>query len=159
MAENIGLVAPMDLPVSEYDAVEVVVIENKELKRKPVDGLGGGEKTDLVLNFTSPLLAGFFTADNTSVTIESGSLDAIVEALRSGRPPVVKVKHFYFNSEEPPFIEGGVYDCSVVLYNTVICFTFVVPKIGEVSVSMDIEDTGFLQVLVYPFAKTTLQVI
>lgn len=42
MAENINLIPAKDLPIAEAEEVDVLCVENGELKRKPGASLGGG---------------------------------------------------------------------------------------------------------------------
>lgn len=42
MADNIEFVAAKDLPVSESESVDVLCVDDGELKRKPAANLGGG---------------------------------------------------------------------------------------------------------------------
>lgn len=151
-------VSAKDLPTSESESVDVLCVDNGELKRKSGANLGG-EKTDLVIRVTSPLISGNWSADNTSAHIDSGSLENVVNALQEGRAPVVKAKHFAVTDSELPIIEGGVHDCSVLHYNTDISFMFMEPHVGEVRIVMNLEDADYLQVWLHPVVKTTVQII
>lgn len=162
MAENIEFISANELPVAEGDEVSVLCLENGEMKQKPANGLGGGEKADLVLALTIPVNLNPPTADNTTVTIESGNLEAVVEALRAGRPPVVKCKRFYITQgfdTSFPIVEGGVYDCDVLYYNGGVNISFAVPSNYMMRIVMDIDDPEYLQVWVHPLSMTTIQVI
>lgn len=158
-------IAAKDLPVTEAEEVDVLVVnpETGELCKKSGANLGGGEQADLVISLTAPATHGSTpTSDNTAVTIESGSLDAVAEAMRAGRPPVVKCKHYTVVSgfdTSYPIVEGGVYDCNVLYYNGVISISFAIPRLFMVKIVMDINDPDYLQVWFYPLAMTTIQVI
>lgn len=162
---NREFIAAKDLPVTEAEEVEVLVVDpaTGELAKKSGANLGGGEQTDLVLSLTAPSgKYGTISGENTSVTIESGSLDAIVEALRAGRPPVVKCKRFFIHNgfdTSYPVVEGGVYDCDVLFYNGDIHIDFVIPRHFMASITMNINDPDYLQVWFYPLMMTTIQVI
>lgn len=161
MAENIEFISASELPVAEGDEVSVLCLENGEMKQKPGASLGGGEKADMVIALTMRLDYNEPTAENTSVAIESGSLEAVAEALRDGRPPVVKCKRYYINygfDTSFPDVEGGVYDCSVRYYGGTVFFSFF--SFGySVRIVMDIDDPEYLQVWAHPLFMTTIQVI
>jgi hypothetical protein len=142
---NREFIAAKDLPVTEAEEVNVLVVDpaTGEMAQKAGANLGG-EKIDLVIKFESPAMYGISSADNTTVTIESGSMDAVVDALASGRAPVVKVKHCYIIDKNVPIIEGGIYDCSVIHYGEHIHFFFSLNSI-RVRISMGI-DSDFLEV-------------
>lgn len=161
---NREFIAAKDLPVTEAEEVNVLVVDPStgELTQKAGANLGG-EKVDLVLSLTAPGSSGTTpTSENTSVAIESGSLDAIAEAMRAGRPPVVKCKRFYITNgfdTSYPIVEGGVYDCDVLYYNGAIHMQFAIPRNYMVKIIMDIDDPDYLQVWFYPLVMTTIQVI
>lgn len=90
MAETIGLVAPMDLPVSESDAVEVVVIENEELKRKPVDGLGGGSGFDIIIHYDT---------DNWTAELVQGDYNTLSEKFNNRLPILVMIAGYCRNED------------------------------------------------------------
>lgn len=157
------LIPANDLPVTEAEEVNVLVVDpaTGELAQKAGANLGG-EKADLVISLTAPNAFGNMTSENTSVTIKSGNLDAVVDAMRDGRPPVVKCERFFIAQSfdtEAPAVEGGVYDCDVVYYNGVISMAFAIPHQYMVRIVMDINDPDYLQVWVYPLVMTTVQVI
>ena len=162
---NREFIAAKDLPVTEAEEVNVLVVNPStgELAQKAGANLGGGEQADLVLALTAP--AGNVaspTSENTSVAIERGSLDAIAEAMRAGRPPVVKCKRFYVANgfdTSFPIVEGGVYDCDVLYYNGTIHMQFAIPRNYMVKIIMDIDDPDYLQVWFYPLVMSTIQVI
>lgn len=158
-------IAAKDLPVTEAEEVDVLVVnpETGELCKKSGTNLGGGEQADLVLSLTAPGSGSTApTSENTSVAIESGSLEAIAEAMRAGRPPVVKCKRFYivdgFDTSFP-IVEGGVYDCDVLYYGGGIIMQFAIPCRYMVRIIMDIDDPDYLEVWFHPLAMTTIQVI
>lgn len=162
MAENIEFIPANELPVAEGDEVSVLCLENGEMKQKPGASLGGGEKADMVIALTAPSIPKTQTADNTAVTIESGNLEAVVEALRAGRPPVVKCKRFYITNgfdTSFPVVEGGVYDCDVLYYNGGVNISFAIPTNFMMRIVMDIDDPEYLEVWCYPLTMTGSQVI
>lgn len=162
MAENIEFIPANELPVAEGDEVSVLCLENGEMKQKPGASLGGGEKADMVIALTAPSILKTQTADNTAVTIESGNLEAVVEALRAGRPPVVKCKRFYITDgfdTSFPVVEGGVYDCDVLYYNGGVNISFAIPTNFMMRIVMDINDPEYLEVWCYPLTMTGSQVI
>ena len=159
--ENREFISAANLPVAEGEEVSVLCLENGEMKQKPGASLGG-EKADLVIVLNAPGGSATPTAETTSVTIESGSLEAVAEALRAGRPPVVKCKRFYITNgfdTSYPVVDGGVHDCDVLYYNGAITFAFAIPHFYMVRIVMDINDAEFLQVWFYPLMMTTIQVI
>ena len=145
------------------ESANVLIEENGVIKKASKTAVGGaGSEPDLVILLTAPAAITMATSDNTSVTIESGSLDAVAEALRAGRPPVVKCKRFYITNgfdTSYPVVEGGVYDCDVLYYNGAITFSFAIPRQYMARVIMDINDAEYLQVWFYPLVMTTIQVI
>lgn len=162
MSEKIELIPAAELPVANGDEVDVLCVENGELKRKESASLGGGEQADLVLAMNCPIVTGGPTTENTTVTIESGSLDAVAEALREGRSPVVKCKRFYITNgfdTSFPVVEGGVYDCDVLYYDGLITFSFALPIDFMARITMDIDDAEYLEVWLYPLTMTAMQVI
>lgn len=158
-------IAAKDLPVTEAEEVNVLVVDpaTGELAQKAGANLGGGEQVDLVLSLTAPA-SGVATpnSENTSVTIESGSLDAIAETMRAGRPPIVKCKRFYIGNgfdTSFPIVEGGVYDCDVVYYNGYIHIQFAIPRLYMVKIIMNIDDPDYLEVWFYSLVMSGFQVI
>lgn len=160
-------IAANALPVTEAEEVNVLVVDpaTGELAQKAGANLGGGgEQADLVIALTMPSgnLA-IPTSETTSVTIESGSLDAIVEAMRVGRPPIVKCKRFYvINSFDTsfPVIEGGVYDCDVLFYNGDITISFAIAGQWMIKLTMNVEVPEDLTLFIYPVSiMSPLQVI
>lgn len=169
---NREFIAAKDLPVTEAKEVNVLVVNpaTGELAQKAGANLGGGgEQADLVITLDSPanfVLNGVspaFDNYNVVVGIESGSLEAVVEAMRVGRPPVVKCKHFYVqNNFETsfPIVEGGVYDCSVTYYGGVISMHFIIPCLLAMIIVMNIDDPDYLEVTACPIQMTSpIQVI
>ena len=159
---NIELIPASELPVAEGTEVDVLCVENGELKRKEGASLGGGEKADLVIALSCPNNLTTPSAENTTVTIESGSLDAVAEALREGRPPVVKCKRFYITNgfdTSFPIVEGGVYDCDVLYYAGNITFSFALPKDCMARIIMNIDDAEYLEVWFHPLVMSGFQVI
>lgn len=158
--ENINFIPANNLPEAEGEEVSVLCLENGELKQKPGASLGG-EKADLVFKLTSPIIFGNQSSENTTIAIESGSLDAVMETLRAGNAPVVKVKHFALTDPDIPIIEGGVYDCAVLHYGEHIHFSFAIAGRAPAAVRIVLvpDDPGYLEVWVHPATATSIQVI
>lgn len=161
MSENINFIPATELPVAEGEEVSVLCLENGEMKQKPASGLGGGEKADMVIALTAPFDSAPPTADTTTITIESGSLEAVAAALAEGRPPVVKCKRYYVKNgfdTSFPIVEGGVYDCDVYYYGGGISFSCCVAHCIA-RIMMTVDDPEYLEFWVHPLSVTTLQVI
>lgn len=165
MAYNFKSIADVEVVVEPTESANVLIEENGVIKKAPKTAVGGaGGEADMVIALTMRFNFGVPTADNTTITIESGSLEAVVEALRDGRPPVVKCKRYYLTNGFDmtfPIAEGGVYDCNVFYYGGDIHFSFFVPSSEQfgVQISMNIDDPDFLEVWYYPLMFTTVQVI
>lgn len=146
------------------ESANVLIEENGVIKKAPKTAVGGagGEETDLVINLVAPSDMSIATAETASVSIESGSLVAVAEALRDGRPPVVKCKrHYVTNGFDTsfPVVEGGVYDCNVLYYGGYIHISFAIPRNYMVRIIMNIDDPEYLRVWYYPLTMTTVQII
>lgn len=159
MANEREFIAAKDLPFVESGDVNMLVVDpaTGEMGQKPAD------KADLVISLTMPSNVDVTpTSENTSVAIESGSLDNVVEALQANRPPVVKCKHFYIHNgfdTSFPEVEGGVYDCNVRYYNGNIDIYTVIPLSMAVVIVMDINDADYLEVHCFLLSHTGFQVI
>lgn len=146
------------------EAANVLIEENGVIKKAPKTAVGGagGSEPDMVIALNAPFNYDTATSNNTTVAIESGSLEAVAEALRAGRAPVVKCKRYYltnpFNTSFP-VAEGGVYDCNVFYYGGYIHFSFAVSFEYTVRIVMNIDDSEYLELWLYPQAFTTVQVI
>lgn len=141
------------------DEAHVLVEEAGAIKRVPKTEVGGAGKADMVIKLSSPVITNNSTAENTTVTIESGSLQAVIDVLRNGEVPVVKVNHFYTVEESIPIIEGGVYNCSVLHYGEYLHFSFAIPAQYMMRIIMSIDDPDYLEVWVCPLAMTITQII
>lgn len=162
MSENINFVPAIALPVAEGEEVSVLCLENGAMKQKPANGLGGGEKADMVIALDTRVIYDSPASDNTTVSIASGSLEAVVNALREGRPPVVKCERYHVTDgfdTSWPFLEAGVYDCDVTYYGGYVTFSFCVPHAYMMRIVMSIDDPEYLQVWAHPLSMTTYQVI
>lgn len=163
MALEFKNMATVDVVESVADEATVLIEEDGIIKRAPKSEVGGsGEEVDMVINFLAPAKINSQTSENVSVSIESGSLGIVTEALRAGRPPVVKCKRYCVTNgfdTSYPIVEGGVYDCDVIYYNGGISMSFTVPYKYMFRIVMDINDPEYLQVWCYPFATTMIQVI
>ena len=145
------------------DTANVLIGEDGVIKKAPKTAVGGaGEETDMVIALTAPFSYGEPVSENTTVTIESGSLEAVANALREGRPPVVKCKRYHVINgfyTSWPILEGGVYDCDVYYYNGTITFSFCVPYAYMMRIMMNIDDPEYLEVWAHPLMMTGWQVI
>lgn len=105
---NREFIAAKDLPVTEAEEVDVLCVENGELKRKAGASLGGGsEEMDIVLTVDS-FLGNYLTENN--VTVAEGSMEAVRTAFKEGRNPKGKV---IFRSDSSN--EYGIYGCAAEL--------------------------------------------
>lgn len=105
MANNIELIPASELPVAEGTEVDVLCVENGELKRKEGASLGGGVKTvngiepdengDVEVSSGVRTVNGIEPDDNGNVEVGGGS---------SNGPKMLHVKFFSSNS--------GTYTCS-----------------------------------------------
>lgn len=152
----------VEVVVEPTESANVLIEENGVIKKAPKTAVGGaGEETDMVIALTAPFDFAEPTADTTTITIESGSLEAVVDALAEGRPPVVKCKRYHVTSgayTSLPIIEGGVYDCDVIWYADCITFSFRVYT-SIVRIMMAIDDPDYLEFWVHPLFMTVYQVI
>ena len=96
MAENINFISAAELPEATGEEVSVLCLENGEMKQKPANGLGGGEKPDMVITVTGYSNA---VANNGNYTITEGSVDAVFAAFRAGRYPIVKIRYYNGNND------------------------------------------------------------
>ena len=156
-------IAAKDLPVTEAEEVNVLVVDpaTGELAQKAGANLGG-EKADLVISLIAPIAFGGATSENISVAIKSGSLDAVVDAMRDGRPPVVKCERFFVEQgfdTEAPMAEGGVCDCDVAYYNGTISMAFAIPHQLMAKIMMNIDAPDYLEFWIYPLVMSAVQVI
>lgn len=159
MALDFTRLSDVTLVEEATETANVLIEESGEIKKVPKTEVGGGGKADMVIKLSSPFITNNDTAENTTVTIESGSLQAVVDVLRNGEVPVVKVHHFYTVEESIPLIEGGVYNCSVVHYGEYITFSFAIPIELMMKISMSIDDPDYLEVWGYPLTMTAIQII
>lgn len=97
MAENINFISAAELPEATGEEVSVLCLENGEMKQKPANGLGSGEKPDMVITVTGCSNA---VANNGNYTITEGSVAAVFTAFRAGRYPIVKIRYYNGNNNE-----------------------------------------------------------
>lgn len=91
MAKNSNFISATELPEATGEEVSVLCLENGEMKQKPANGLGGGEKPDMVITVTGMSNT---TANNGNYTITEGSVDAVFAAFRAGRYPILKIRYY-----------------------------------------------------------------
>ena len=160
MAYNFKSIADVEVVAEPAESANVLIEENGVIKKTSKTAVGG-EKTDMVIALTMRLDYDTPTADTTVVSIESGSLEAVAEALRDGRSPVVKCKRYYVTNgfdTSLPVVEGGVYDCDVCYYNGSVGCSFFASGYC-IRIIMNIDDPEYLEVWVHPLTMTTIQVI
>ena len=160
MAYNFKSIADVEVVAEPTESANVLIEENGVIKKTSKTAIGGVE-ADMVIALTMQLDCNTPTADTTVVAIENGSLEAVAEALRDGRPPVVKCKRYYVTNgfdTSFPVVEGGVYDCDVYYYNGTITCSFFASGCC-VRIVMNIDDPEYLEVWVHPLTMTTIQVI
>lgn len=73
MSENIEFISAKDLPITEAKEVDVLCVENGEMKRKPANGLGGGGY-DVVMRMEP---------NSEMLTLEKGSYSEVIDKLMS----------------------------------------------------------------------------
>lgn len=128
MAEKIELIPASELPVAEGDEVDVLCVENGELKRKEGASLGGGnnaETSDLVIGING-WGAGIDTSDN--ITFVEGNINNVLSAFSEGRTPVVKFR-FFMESQSDYCYYG--YECyaSVYRYGSELYVGYIYPGV------------------------------
>ena len=112
MAENINFISATELPEATGEEISVLCLENGEMKQKPANGLGGGEKPDMVITVTG---SSNTTVNNDNYTITEGSLDAVFAAFRAGRYPIIKIR-YYKNDNDAYNVVREEYDAYVSIY-------------------------------------------
>lgn len=91
MANNIEFVPASELPMAETDDIEVLCIENGELKLKDGSGLGGSGEFDAVLRSTS-----YPCNHSTDVwTVEKLDFEGIKSKILAGEMATAKIIHDY----------------------------------------------------------------
>lgn len=84
--ENINLIPANELPLAEGEQVEVLCLENGEMKRKPADGLGGSGYDAVILFTRDP------DNERDTLELESGSHAEIHAKIRAGEIVNVAMK-------------------------------------------------------------------
>lgn len=162
MAYNFKSIADVEVVAEPAESANVLIEENGVIKKAPKTAVGGaGGEADLVIALTMRIDNNNPESEDTSVTIESGGLEAVAEALKAGSPPVVKCKRYYLTSgfnTSYAVAEGGVYDCNVYYYGGTIYFSFLASH-SVVRIAMDIDDPDYLEVWYHPLSMTNIQVI
>ena len=74
--ENINFIPATKLPVAEGEQVDVLCLENGEMKRKPADGLGGGGSAAVIICYDDETGESIATP-NAFATIMVGFTNAI----------------------------------------------------------------------------------
>lgn len=128
----------------------------------PNIGGSGNAQPDLVIGLSMPIRYIAPTSENTTVTIESGSLLAVAEAFRAGRCPVVKINHHWVTNSfdtSYPIVEIAEYNCTAVYYNGYIHLETMVTPIESLQISLNIDDADYLSVMRYPLSHTSIKVL
>lgn len=84
--ENINLIPANDLPLAGGEQVEVLCLENGEMKRKPADGLGGSSYDAVILFTRDP------DNERDTLELESGSYAKIHAKIMAGEIVSVAMK-------------------------------------------------------------------
>ena len=87
MAENRNFISAKDLPVSESEEVDVLVVDDGELKRKPAANLGGGggEADDEYGGFDVVFKA-IYQGGTTEIAVVKGSFETVKEKILEDEP-------------------------------------------------------------------------
>ena len=101
--ENREFISAANLPTTEANEVDVLCVENGELKRKAASGLGGGNYDAVILVnewYNEP-------ADEYGVTftLESGSHEALVNIINSGKMPKILLHGNLYYGYDCPYVE------------------------------------------------------
>lgn len=87
MSEKIEFIPAKDLPVAEGDEVDVLCMENGELKRKEGASLGGGGGYDMVIACDK----GFWDATTDNFSFVSGTVAGVIAKLQNLEPVNIAV--------------------------------------------------------------------
>lgn len=112
MAKNINFISATELPEATGEEVSVLCLENGEMKQKPANGLGGGEKPDMVITVN---VMPNIQVSNGNYTITEGGVDAVFAAIRAGRYPIVKIR-YYDGDNDGYIVMREEYNASVCTY-------------------------------------------
>lgn len=124
MVENREFIAAKDLPVTEAEEVNVLVVDPStgELAQKAGANLGGGStKADLVIRINTH--AEFATMEY--VEIVSGSVEAVYTAFESGAFPVVEVESLVTLEMDSYWRGANKFPATVVFYGDKMYVSFV----------------------------------
>lgn len=104
---NIEFIPAKDLPTTEGNEVDVLCVENGELKRKAIS-LGGDTEYDLILR----VVGGWDEESGNNIVIEyeviQGSYDAVKQKIDSGIVPKAIIVEEYINGD---FRDKTAYEC------------------------------------------------
>lgn len=143
MAYNFKSIADVEVVETPAETANVLIEENGVVKKAPKTAVGG-EMADLVIRVDDLPIIFSTNAGRPTVTIESGSLESVANALAAGRAPVVKVKSFNNFDSNVITREGGVFDCATSQYGSMFTFTCAVGR-AMIRIEMDNTDPEFLQ--------------
>lgn len=105
--ENIEFIPASNLPITEGSEVDVLCVENGELKRKAIS-LGGDPEYDLILR----VVGGWDEETGNNIVNEyeviQGSYDAVKQKIDSGIVPKVIIVDEYTNGD---YREKTAYEC------------------------------------------------
>lgn len=97
MAEKYNFIPAADLPVTDADAVDVLCVENGELKRKPEVNLGGGAGGYIIHVPASEVNV---TDDGMVTVILSESRDNFAPILEAGGSVWIDMSEYYYENTE-----------------------------------------------------------
>ena len=128
MAENINFISATELPKATGEEVSVLCLENGEMKQKSANGLGGGEKPDMVLTVSGSVNAKV-TSSNATVTL--GSVSAVLDAARAGRQPIVKIQ-YRNGADDYAYCSRGETNAVVSLYGESVYLYFCIASSSNI---------------------------
>ena len=128
MAENINFISATELPKATGEEVSVLCLENGEMKQKSANGLGGGEKPDMVLTVSDTVNA---KVTSSNVTVTLGSVSAVLDAARAGRQPIVKIQYRY-GADDYEYCSRGETNAVVTLYGESVYLYFCIASSSNI---------------------------
>ena len=126
MNENINFISAAELPEATGEEVSVLCLENGEMKQKPANGLGGGEKPDMVITVTGKSNV---SAKNGNYTITEGSVDSVFAAFHAGRYPIVKIR-YYDGTDDAYMTTREEYNAYVCTYGGNLWFAYITTSVS-----------------------------
>lgn len=108
MSEKIEFIPAKDLPVAEGDEVDVLCVENGELKRKEGASLGG-ETLDIVIQAMYGIVHGVSGYSVYDPVLASGDYNAICEKVKAGNKINGIVRYIDTSDYGAPYVASVVY--------------------------------------------------